>query len=174
MAAALAVAAGLCLGALPLTAGTAGATSAAPGPSAAASEKALTATPLDARGRPALPRSYRHRRPARVCRSAIPNPLIKERADGVVVHYALSGRDVVPAADRDRSGVPDYVECTAAAASRGVDLFRRFGLRAPLADHSPAATADPMSTWFPRQATTRRARPCRIVAESSSCGSRAV
>lgn len=95
---------------------------------------------VDTAGRPSLPWAYSRPSVAAACRN--PGPLHTETADGVVVHYARTGPDAVPPADRDRSGVPDYVECVAAAASRALQIYGNVGLRRPLRDRVGRAVPD--------------------------------
>ncbi len=90
--------------------------------------------PAGPAGRPVLPLVYRARGVAAACRN--PGELHTEVADRAVIHYARTGPDAVPAADRDRSGVPDYVECTAAAVSRALAIHEALGFRMPSPDRA--------------------------------------
>ena len=52
----------------------------------------------------------------------------------VLVHYATTGADAVPAADANGDGVPDFVAEVAAVAEDAVARFAALGFRAPLGD----------------------------------------
>ena len=52
----------------------------------------------------------------------------------VLVHYATTGVDAVPAADADADGTPDFVEAVAGIAEAALDQIVALGFRAPLAD----------------------------------------
>lgn len=53
---------------------------------------------------------------------------------GVLVHYATSGGDAVPARDDDMDGVPDFVAEVAQTADGALTRFVQMGFRRPLAD----------------------------------------
>jgi hypothetical protein len=105
-----------------------------PAPAGAAGARGTEGPRLDAGGRPVLPATYSARAVADACRN--PGDLHAEVADRVVVHYVRTGRDAVPRTDRDRSGVPDYVECTAAVVSRALALYAALGYRMPAPDRA--------------------------------------
>ena len=52
----------------------------------------------------------------------------------ILVHYATSGTDAVPAADANADGVPDFVATIATTAEQALDHFATLGFRAPLSD----------------------------------------
>lgn len=52
----------------------------------------------------------------------------------ILVHYATTGADAAPPADRDSNGVPDFVDEVAATAEQALDHFLELGFRRPLDD----------------------------------------
>jgi hypothetical protein len=52
----------------------------------------------------------------------------------VLVHYATTGTDAVPATDANANGTPDFVEAVATTAEAALDQYVAFGFRAPLSD----------------------------------------
>jgi len=52
----------------------------------------------------------------------------------ILVHYATSGADAVPAADVDADGVPDFVATIATTAEQALARFIELGFRAPRSD----------------------------------------
>jgi hypothetical protein len=89
----------------------------------------------DDAGRPALPSRYEGTGQTPACRTT--GELHRGgRQYRVVVHFSRKGRDRVPPVDRDRTGVPDIVECAASAASRALEVYARLGFRTPKGDRA--------------------------------------
>jgi hypothetical protein len=98
--------------------------------------------------RPVLQRSYGGSVSQRACvaearRKELGHAVLVGAPTRVRVHYSLTGRDALPARsrrDRDRNGVPDYVECVQAAASAALEFYEAENFRSPRRDHAGGDT----------------------------------